>query len=313
MDLLNNLALGFDTALSLQNLAYAFIGCLLGTLIGVLPGLGPATTIAMLLPITYSLQPIAALIMLAWNQWPLTRRCLDSLLASAPFAAEVIVVDNGSSDETPAGLVAYADRVRIVALPENLGFVRGMNAGIAAARPDDDVVLLNNDLVFTQPDWLERLRDAAYAAPEHGIVGCRLLGPEAEGRINHVGGYIEADELRGQQVEGGPFERDVGQYVSTRRVQGIAFALAYVVAAAALVLLIGSYLAGALRSTQRGVIAGAAMTLVYGLLYMLMLSEDYSLLLGSIILFVALAGVMLTTRRVDWYQLKAEESPDTEE
>ena len=63
----------------------------------------------------------AALIMLAWNQWPLTRRCLDSLLASAPFAAEVIVVDNGSSDETPAGLVAYADRVRIVALPEKKG------------------------------------------------------------------------------------------------------------------------------------------------------------------------------------------------
>ncbi|MBM0105526.1 cell envelope integrity protein CreD [Steroidobacter sp. S1-65] len=92
----------------------------------------------------------------------------------------------------------------------------------------------------------------------------------------------------------------------------IAFALAYVVAAAALVLLIGSYLAGALRSTQRGVIAGGAMTLVYGLLYMLMLSEDYSLLLGSIILFVALAGVMLTTRRVDWYRLRSEEASDTE-
>ncbi|TFZ04350.1 tripartite tricarboxylate transporter permease [Ramlibacter rhizophilus] len=63
--LLSNLALGFETALSLQNLAYAFVGCLLGTLIGVLPGLGPATTIAMLLPITYTLPPVAALIMLA--------------------------------------------------------------------------------------------------------------------------------------------------------------------------------------------------------------------------------------------------------
>ena len=93
----------------------------------------------------------------------------------------------------------------------------------------------------------------------------------------------------------------------------IAFAIAYVVAAAALVLLIGSYLAGALRSTQRGVVAGGAMTLVYGLLYMLVLSEDYSLLLGSIILFVALAGVMLTTRRIDWYQLRSEETSRTEE
>ena len=65
MDLLSHLALGFQTALSLQNLLYAFVGCLLGTLIGVLPGLGPAATIAMLLPITYALPPVSALIMLA--------------------------------------------------------------------------------------------------------------------------------------------------------------------------------------------------------------------------------------------------------
>jgi TctA family transporter len=65
MDLFNNLAIGFGTALKLTNLLYAFVGCLLGTLIGVLPGLGPLTTIAMLLPITYALEPDAALIMLA--------------------------------------------------------------------------------------------------------------------------------------------------------------------------------------------------------------------------------------------------------
>ena len=65
MDLINNLALGFGVAFTLQNLAYAFIGCLLGTLIGVLPGIGPLATIAMLLPATYGLPPVAALIMLA--------------------------------------------------------------------------------------------------------------------------------------------------------------------------------------------------------------------------------------------------------
>ena len=65
MDLLSNLSLGFATAFTLQNLAYCFIGCVLGTLIGVLPGLGPSATIAMLLPATYALPPIAALIMLA--------------------------------------------------------------------------------------------------------------------------------------------------------------------------------------------------------------------------------------------------------
>lgn len=65
MDLFNNLSLGFGVAFTLQNLAYAFIGCLLGTVIGVLPGIGPLATIAMLLPATYALPPVAALIMLA--------------------------------------------------------------------------------------------------------------------------------------------------------------------------------------------------------------------------------------------------------
>jgi putative tricarboxylic transport membrane protein len=65
MDLINNLSMGFGVAFTFQNLLYAFIGCLLGTLIGVLPGIGPVATIAMLLPATYALPPVAALIMLA--------------------------------------------------------------------------------------------------------------------------------------------------------------------------------------------------------------------------------------------------------
>ncbi|MDW8312480.1 MAG: tripartite tricarboxylate transporter permease, partial [Burkholderiales bacterium] len=65
MDLLTNLGLGFSVALTLQNILYALIGCVLGTLIGVLPGIGPVATIAMLLPTTYALPPVSALIMLA--------------------------------------------------------------------------------------------------------------------------------------------------------------------------------------------------------------------------------------------------------
>lgn len=65
MDFISNLAIGFSTAFTLTNLAYCFIGVTLGTLIGVLPGLGPVATLAMLLPITYSLDPTSALIMLA--------------------------------------------------------------------------------------------------------------------------------------------------------------------------------------------------------------------------------------------------------
>ena len=64
-DLLSNLSLGFGVALSLKNLWLCFVGCMVGTLIGVLPGVGPIATIAMLLPITFGLDPTGALIMLA--------------------------------------------------------------------------------------------------------------------------------------------------------------------------------------------------------------------------------------------------------
>jgi putative tricarboxylic transport membrane protein len=65
VQLVDNLATGFSAALSLANLGYAFIGCLFGTLIGVLPGIGPLAAISMLLPLTYALEPTSALIMLA--------------------------------------------------------------------------------------------------------------------------------------------------------------------------------------------------------------------------------------------------------
>ncbi|MCC6203742.1 MAG: tripartite tricarboxylate transporter permease [Hyphomicrobiales bacterium] len=64
-DILGHLQLGFITAVSFNSLLYCFIGCLLGTLIGVLPGIGPGATIAMLLPITFGLDPTTAVIMLA--------------------------------------------------------------------------------------------------------------------------------------------------------------------------------------------------------------------------------------------------------
>ena len=65
MDLIANLSLGFGVAFTPINMLYALIGCVLGTLIGVLPGIGPVATIAMLLPATYALPPVSALIMLA--------------------------------------------------------------------------------------------------------------------------------------------------------------------------------------------------------------------------------------------------------
>ena len=65
MEIFGNLWLGLETALSLTNLLYCLVGVFLGTAIGVLPGLGPTATIAMLLPATFGLPPVSALIMLS--------------------------------------------------------------------------------------------------------------------------------------------------------------------------------------------------------------------------------------------------------
>ena len=64
-DVLSNIVMGFGIALTWQNLGLCFLGCLIGTAIGVLPGIGPLTTMAMILPITFWLSPVGALIMLS--------------------------------------------------------------------------------------------------------------------------------------------------------------------------------------------------------------------------------------------------------
>src|SRR5258705_2741078 len=65
MSVLPNLALGFGVALTLENIAYCFAGVLLGTLVGVMPAIGPVTTVAMLLLISFTLPPVSAMILLA--------------------------------------------------------------------------------------------------------------------------------------------------------------------------------------------------------------------------------------------------------
>ena len=167
--------------------------------------------------------PKATVIVLAWNRWDLTQRCLDSLGATDLSGAEVLVVDNGSTDETPVRLLDYP-WLRVLTNPENLGFVRGNNAGIAAVDPASDVVLVNNDVEFPQADWLVRLRACAEGNPTAGVIGCRLRLPD--GRLLHAGTYILPETMWGQQI--GSLEKDIGQFGSTRPVEGIVFACAYI-------------------------------------------------------------------------------------
>ncbi|MCA8348373.1 cell envelope integrity protein CreD [Burkholderia cepacia] len=89
----------------------------------------------------------------------------------------------------------------------------------------------------------------------------------------------------------------------------IAFAYAYLAASGACIGLLGFYLSFVLHSVKRGAVFSALLAVLYAALYGLLLSEDNALMLGSLLLFAILAGIMTLTRRVDWYSLGAAWQP----
>jgi len=108
-----------------------------------------------------------SIVMLSWNAPQFTEVAVRSIRAhTRPGSYEIIIVDNGSGPETLARLAALED-VRIIYNPENLGFARGCNQGIAAAT-GSHVLLLNND-VFVTPEWLDRLLGALQRNPAAGV------------------------------------------------------------------------------------------------------------------------------------------------
>ncbi len=141
------------------------------------PGTGPAT------------ERVAAVV-LNWNGWRDTVACLESL-RSLDEVPRVVVVDNGSTDDSLDRIRAAAPWARLVALLTNRGFSGGMNAGISAALrekpPVDYVWVLNND-TLAEPATLGRMVALADSDPRIGIVGGRLVEADGSGRVQALGG-----------------------------------------------------------------------------------------------------------------------------
>jgi GT2 family glycosyltransferase/glycosyltransferase involved in cell wall biosynthesis len=112
-----------------------------------------------------------AVIMPVYRGHETTLLCLDRLLCSVPQGTRIIVVDDASPEPdlaTALDRLARSRRIQLIRNPENLGFPGSANRGMEAAG-GRDVVLLNSD-AMVPPGWLERLRDAAHAAPDIGTV-----------------------------------------------------------------------------------------------------------------------------------------------
>jgi GT2 family glycosyltransferase/glycosyltransferase involved in cell wall biosynthesis len=130
-------------------------------------------------------EPLVSVVVVSYNQWHLTERCLHSLLSqSDQVRLEVIVVDNDSKDETPARLTQWCqqapERLSVILNAENKGFGGAVNQGLAAAR-GDYLVVLNNDTVVG-PGWARGMRRHFESDPKLGLI-CPItnnIGNEAQ-------------------------------------------------------------------------------------------------------------------------------------
>jgi len=156
--------------------------------------------------------PQVNVIVLNWNNYEDTKKCLESLQQATYPNLKVIVVDNASADESGKRLQAEFPHFRFIFNEKNLGFARGCNVGIRAALKDETcayVLLLNNDAVVT-PNFLEKAVEAAERDTLIGLVGGKILKFPESRTIWYAGGYV--DQWRGQAVPRGFSELDHGQY-----------------------------------------------------------------------------------------------------
>ena len=81
----------------------------------------------------------------------------------------------------------------------------------------------------------------------------------------------------------------------------IRFGYAYLIASIAIIGMVTAFVKSVMKSTQRGLTAGGILTVMYGFVYILLQMEEYTLLIGSIALFIILGAIMVASRRIDWY------------
>ena len=138
-------------------------------------------------------QPAVSIVIPHYTNFGLIDACLSSIHRfGARRSFEVIVVADGSPDDSVGQLQAWRPRVRIVELRPNRGFSGACNAGARAAR-GKYVLFLNNDTTVT-PGWLDALVDCVEGDPKIGIAGPKLLYPEPDG-IQHCGTVINENGL----------------------------------------------------------------------------------------------------------------------
>ena len=150
-----------------------------------------------------------------WNGCGWLPACLEGLARQELVPAEVIVVDNGSTDGSLDYLRCEHPSVRVISLGTNTGFAHAANQGLRAAR-DQLVALVNTDVVLT-PDWLLRTAGVLRADPGAASVACKMISLDRPELIYDAGDVLRRDGVCEQR---GRFAPDSGRWDSAGEVFG---------------------------------------------------------------------------------------------
>lgn len=167
-----------------------------------------------------------AIVILNWNRAEDTLACLQSVAGINYPEVRVIVVDNGSTDNSPAAIRSTSSDIQFLEMKENLGYAQGNNVGIRAAIEGgaDFVLLLNNDAILAT-DALTHLVSIAERYPNATFFGPRIIHADRPNHIQSTGGTLD---WLWRSRQRGLDEEDRGQYGTVQEVD-------YVIGAAVLV------------------------------------------------------------------------------
>ncbi len=161
----------------------------------------------MALPVAQADSGLVSVVVVNWNGMGYVAECLESVAQQSYVPKELIVVDNGSTDESARWLREHAGHgFRLIELRTNTGFAHGANTGIRASR-GEFIALLNNDAVAGS-DWLAGLVAAA-RNPDIGMVASKILFHDRRDIIDKAGHLFYPDGLNRGRGAGEP---DRGQY-----------------------------------------------------------------------------------------------------
>jgi GT2 family glycosyltransferase len=128
-------------------------------------------------------------IVVNWNGRAYLDKCLSSLLAQTCLPQEIVLVDNGSTDGSAEYVEASYSGVRVIRLPENLGFAAANNLAIRQSS-GAYVALLNND-AYAESDWLARLVEAAESGPRVGMCASKMVFAHQPDVLNSTGVCVD--------------------------------------------------------------------------------------------------------------------------